>query len=135
MIDFEIDKIRQIQIDMHQIKNTERKYVFFYDETNNIRKFYLKESDYNDSSKSNFILGGIVFETSKTNLQLCFDKLNLQKNITEVKLKHIATGDFLSCLKSKKLRVFLDFILNSDLYIHYSSLNFLYYSLTLRKKK
>mgnify|MGYP003610607557 CR=1 FL=1 len=129
MIDFEIDEIRQIQIDMHQIKNTERKYVFFYDETNNIRKFYLKESDYNDSSKSNFILGGIVFETSKTNLQLCFDKLNLQKNITEVKLKHIVTGDFLSCLKSKKLRVFLDFILNSDLYIHYSSLNFLYYSL------
>lgn len=129
MIDFETDKIRQMNIDMHQLKNTERKYIFFYDETNNIRKFYLKESDFNDSSKTNFILGGIVFENTKTNLQRCFDKLNLQKNITEVKLKNIASGDFLSCLKSKKLIIFLDFILNSDLYIHYSSLNFLYYSL------
>ena len=129
MIDFDIDKIRDMHIRLNQLKGTEKQYNFFYDETNNIRKFYLKENDFNDSTKTNFVLGGIVFETTKTNFKDCFDKLELQKNVTEVKLKHLAFGDFISCLKSKKLRLFLDFLLHSDLYIHYSSLNFLYFSL------
>ncbi|KIC01754.1 hypothetical protein OA88_12575 [Flavobacterium sp. JRM] len=128
-MDFDIDKIRKMTIDLNQLEHTENLYNFYYDETNNIRKFYLKENDFNDSSKSNFVLGGIVFEKTRTDFKDCFDKLNLQNNVTEVKLKNLATGDFISCLKSKKLRIFLDFLFNSDLYIHYSSLNFLYFSL------
>lgn len=128
-MDFEIDEIRELTIDSNQLEHTEKTYNFYYDETNNIRKFYLKENDFNDSSKSNFVLGGIVFETTKTDFRDCFNKLNLQDNVTEVKLKNLATGDFISCLKSKKLRIFLDFLFHSDLYIHYSSLNFLYFSL------
>lgn len=58
-----------------------------------------------------------------------FDRLNLQNNIKEVKPKHIAKGNFLDCLKSEKLNCFLTYFLDSDLYIHYSSLNILYWSI------
>lgn len=47
----------------------------------------------------------------------------------EVKFRHIANGDFLNCLKSKKLNLFLKFIKSNDLYIHYLSLNVLYWSI------
>ena len=42
--------------------NLYAKYHFFYDETNNIRKFYLKDNKFNSDCLDNFVLGGIVFE-------------------------------------------------------------------------
>ncbi|MEC4817924.1 MAG: hypothetical protein SAK29_32330, partial [Scytonema sp. PMC 1069.18] len=74
-------------------------FTFFYDETNNIRKFYVRESDFNSSFQSNFVLGGIVYDKSKPDIEKLFSELNLERSIKEVKLKHLAKGDFLSCLK------------------------------------
>ncbi|NJN12268.1 MAG: hypothetical protein HC836_28380 [Richelia sp. RM2_1_2] len=104
-------------------------FTFYYDETNNIRKFYVREVDFNSSFNSNFVLGGLVYEGTRPDIKPLFDGLNLQNNITEVKLKHIAKGEFLDCLKSEKLNSFLKYLLNHDLYIHYSSLNILYWSI------
>jgi len=129
MTNFEIDNVRETTITFSNLKGIDTKYNFYYDETNNIRKFYLKEDDFNESSKSNFLLGGIVDEKFTVDFQECFNLLGLQDNVTEVKLKHIASGDFLSCLKSKRLRIFLDFLQKKDIYIHYSNLNFLYFSI------
>jgi hypothetical protein len=47
----------------------------------------------------------------------------------EFKLKHIAKGNLLDCLKSKKLLTFFDWLLVNDLNIHFSSLNILYWSI------
>ena len=104
-------------------------FTFYYDETNNIRKFYLREDDFNYSFDGNFTLGGVVLEDEEPELDNLFDGLNLQENIDEVKFSHIAFGDFLSCLKSRKLNFFLNYLINNDIYIHYSSLNILFYSL------
>ncbi|MEP0911023.1 hypothetical protein NDI45_08845 [Leptolyngbya sp. GB1-A1] len=104
-------------------------FTFYYDETNNIRKFYVKENDFNSPFSSNFVLGGLVYEGKSPNIEPLFNKLNLQKNIKEVKLKHIAKGDFLDCLKSEKLNYFLKYLFDSNLYIHCSSLNILYWSI------
>jgi Protein of unknown function (DUF3800) len=104
-------------------------YTFYYDETNNIRKFYLKEYDFNSAFTNNFVLGGLVHEGSAPDVQSLIDNFNLQKTVKEVKFKHIAKGGFLDCLKSRKLVLFLRFIKSSDLYIHYSSLNILYWSI------
>ncbi|EQB34605.1 hypothetical protein M947_10550 [Sulfurimonas hongkongensis] len=43
-------------------------------------------------------------------------------------MTYIAKGDFLSCLKSKKLEIFLDWMISNDLFLHYSNLNILYWS-------
>jgi len=102
---------------------------FFYDETNNIRKFSVRKDGFNSSFQSNFVLGGLVYEGNEPDIERLFVELNLQKSIKDVKLQHLAKGDFPSCLKSRRLNHFLRFLLKNDIYIHYSSINVLYYSL------
>ena len=76
---------------------------FYYDETNNIRKFYLdnNKNNYINSEDNPFILGGIAIEQSlleterfKQSLQDLFKKWGIQTTQKEVKFKHIAKGDF-----------------------------------------
>lgn len=104
-------------------------FTFYYDETNNIKKFYVRENDFNYTFTANFVLGGLVLEGNVPDVQPLIDSFKLQKTATEVKFKHIAKGTFLDCLKSDKLTLFLDFTLNSNLYVHYSSLNILYWAI------
>jgi len=120
---------------LHNWKNINSHYIFYYDETNNIRKLWFKHEnklniEIEDLSK-NFILGGVAHLESQVNfnIDILKNSLNLPPNIKEMKLKHIAKGDFLSCLKSKKLETFLNWLLSNNLLIHYSNLNLLYWSL------
>lgn len=105
------------------------RFTFYYDETNNLKKFYLRENDFNVSFTSNFVLGGLVHEGSPPQVQNLIDSFRLQRNVNEVKFKHIAHGTFLDCLRSEKLKLFLQFIRESDLYVHYSSLNVFYWAI------
>ena len=131
---FNITENRDLEIKMHNFKNVDIEYIFYYDETNNIRKFWFKNKNkFNipiENLSKNFVLGGVVHLKSKTNFNTVElkDNLNLPSNINEIKLKHLAKGDFISCLKSKKLEIFLDWLLNNELFIHYSNLNILYWS-------
>lgn len=109
--------------------NFDSSFTFYYDETNNIRKFYVRKTGFNYSFDANFVLGGLVYEGTQPDIESLFDKLNLQNNIKDVKLKHIAKGEFLDCLKSEKLNCFLQYLLESNFYIHYLSLNILYWSI------
>jgi hypothetical protein len=125
----DFDTARSLAVQMHSHCNFDKHYTFIYDETNNIRKFYLNEKSFNYSFDTNFVLGGVVYEDAPSNVDDLFDSLNLQSNITEVKFKHIASGDFLSILKSNKLTKILEYIRSNNIYIHYYSVNFLYFSL------
>jgi hypothetical protein len=122
-------------------KNIDNKYTFFYDETNNIRKLFLKEDGKVNIQvrelHQNFVLGGVFYEKA-TSLKftdfeslkkdLYLDKKFIEEN-KEIKFRHIAKGNFLQCLKSTKLKIFLEWILSNDLYIHYSTLDILYWSI------
>lgn len=103
-------------------------YIFYYDETNNIKTFYVRENDFNYTFTANFVLGGLLHQGEVPDVQQLIDSFKLQKTAKEVKFKHIAFGDFLDCLKSQKLNLFFRFLKDSDLYVHYSSLNILYWS-------
>ncbi len=129
MIDFEISKIRRFTKMMAPTADFDSSFTFYYDETNNIKKFYVRENDFNYTFTANFVLGGLVLEGNVPDVQPLIDSFKLQKTATEVKFKHIAKGTFLDCLKSDKLTLFLDFTLNSNLYVHYSSLNILYWAI------
>lgn len=104
-------------------------FTFYYDETNNVKKFYVRENDFNYTFTANFVLGGLVHLGKVPNVQPLIDSFKQQKTAKEVKFKHIANGDFLNCLKSEKLKLYLQFVKDSDLYVHYSSLNILYWSI------
>lgn len=134
-IQFDLTKDRKQTIDSMELKNMDKKYTFYYDETNNIRKLRLKKNgtfniQTNEVNK-NFVLAGICHEENKhlLDIQQLKNNLNLDKNNTEIKFKHIAKGTFIECLTFKKLNIFLDWLSNNDLYIHYSSIDILYWSI------
>jgi hypothetical protein len=129
MIDFEVHEIRKVTKMLAPTADFDASYTFYYDETNNIKKFYVRENDFNTTFTANFILGGLVHEGNAPNVQGLIDSFKLQKNTKEVKFKHIAHGDFLDCLKSDKLKLFLQFLNDNNLYVHYSSLNILYWAI------
>jgi len=129
MINFETGEIRKVTKILAPTAEFNEVLSFFYDETNNIRKFYVREMDFNSSFTANFVLGGLVHEGEAPDVTSLIDSLKLQKTTKEVKFKHIAKGGFLDCLKSEKLKFFLKFIKNSNLYVHYSSLNILYWAI------
>ena len=54
-------------------------------------------------------------------------RIQLQANAKEFKLKHLAKGDFLTMLTSKKLTAFFEWLLYGDLYLHYFHLNMEYW--------
>jgi len=128
-MEFEIGEVRMMMTMMAPMADFDGAYTFYYDETNNIKKFYVRENDFNYAFTANFVLGGLVHEGQAPDIKPLFDSFKLQANANEVKFKHIANGNFLDCLKSKKLRLYLEYILNSSLYVHYSSLNILYWSI------
>lgn len=129
MMDFEISELRQFTKMLAPMADFEIPFTFYYDETNNIKKFYVRENDFNYTFTANFVLGGLVHVGEAPNVQPLIDSFKQQKTAKEVKFKHIANGDFLDCLKSEKLKFFLQFIKESNLYVHYSSLNILYWSI------
>lgn len=131
MIDFEIAEIEaanQFARLLNPRVDFTTPYIFYYDETNNIKTFYIRENDFNYTFTANFVLGGLLHQGAVPDVQPLIDSFKLQKTAKEMKFKHIAFGDFLDCLKSQKLNLFFSFLKDSDLYVHYSSLNILYWS-------
>lgn len=90
----DVKELREIIIQRNSLQNTDKVYTFYYDETNNIRKLYLKGSGFNVNKTDNFILAGILHEglSSGSDFSNLFQMLNIQKSAHELKLKHIAKG-------------------------------------------
>lgn len=108
----------------------DEEYAFFYDETNNVRKFWIRENGFNQKP-TNFVLGGIVHKKSKplTGIDELIKSLHIQKSATEIKFDQLATGSYPGVLNSKKIQTLLEWLISNEVYIHYSKLNILYWSL------
>ncbi|MEZ1323748.1 hypothetical protein QIW46_20605 [Pseudomonas fluorescens] len=108
----------------------DEEYDFFYDETNNIRKFWIRDDGFNEQPK-NFILGGIVHKKLEPLIGLdeLVKSLHIQKSAKEIKFNQLATGNYLGVLNSKKIRTLLEWLIANGVFIHYSNFNILYWSL------
>lgn len=128
---FDVDDARQIMIDVFQLRRTNDKFTFYYDETNNIRKFYLTDDGTNVSEHNNFVLGGIALAEGESlpDLSPLRTKLRMQGNAPEIKFAHVAMGDFEKVLTSKKLNIVLSWIVEHRILIHYSSVNIIYWAI------
>ncbi|WP_339173129.1 DUF3800 domain-containing protein [Paenibacillus sp. FSL H7-0943] len=126
-----VNEERDLMIEFQGLENMDVNYTFYYDETNNGRKFHLADGRFNISIDQNFILGGIVYEGQSNDIEPTelFQRLDLQKTINEVKFKHIASGDFINVLKSKKINLILKWISSKKIYLHYTNLNPLYFGI------
>lgn len=108
-----------------------QKCTFYYDESNNIRKLWLSEDDFNAPIDSDFVLGGVMHFGNKSTADVdsLKSKLRLQKSAKEMKFKHISKSkSFLECLNDEKVLLFLQWLYDSDLYIHFSNVNNLYFA-------
>jgi hypothetical protein len=116
---------------MHGLTKADAEYVFYHDETNNIKKLHLSEQGLNVTEPGFFVLGGVVHEDSPRQLDLAplREAMRIQASADEIKLKHVAKGDFLDILTSPKLAIFLQWISENGLFVHYHALDPLYWSL------
>ena len=126
----DVNENRDILIRHNDLQNTNDVYTFYYDETNNIRKLHLNDARLNVDKTDNFVLAGILHKGLSVNSDYSdlFHNLNLQKSAHELKLKHIAKGNFLDMLKSDKLFIILSWLIENKFYIHYFNLNVIYWS-------
>lgn len=126
--------LQQELCDMWGINN-QTKYVFYYDESNNCRKFWVDDSkqQFNTDYTADFVLAGLVKKEEDTvdvSLESFRKPLKLQGNVEEIKFKKLyAKGDFLQCVKEKRLFETLSWIDKSPFYIHYTNVNNLFYTL------
>ena len=115
--------------------NNQTKYVFYYDESNNCRKFWVDDSkqQFNTDYTADFVLAGLVKKEEDivdVSLETFRKPLKLQGNVEEIKFKKLyAKGDFLQCVKEKRLFETLLWIDKSPFYIHYTNVNNLFYTL------
>jgi hypothetical protein len=121
-----IEELRRKIIDCGQ--DIDLKFEFYYDETNNPRKFWIKENKFNSPVNKNFVLGGIVVENSEfiKNLGELKNRLKLPNNIKEIKSNLILKSNFIESLKSKNLNEILKWMSKNEVYIHFINIDNLY---------
>ncbi|MGX6571887.1 hypothetical protein ACWM58_01315 [Klebsiella quasipneumoniae] len=115
-----------------------KKYTFYYDESNNVRKLALSdkidgyniEHDEDKYSSLNFVLGGVAHlnDSSTADFDALKKSIMLQPTAKEIKRDHVATGDFIFMLNSRKLKGLFEWLLQSDLYVQYFNLNMEYWA-------
>jgi Protein of unknown function (DUF3800) len=129
MID--VNKIRDADIRLHGLTKADDIYTIYYDETNNIRRLHVRPDGLNVKEPKCFVVGGVAHRGPVRELE--FDTLRsalrLQKTVKDMKLEHVAKGDFLRVLSAPKLETFLRWLLAHDLFVHYSALDPLYWSI------
>lgn len=129
MID--VNWIRDREIALHGLVNADAAYTIYYDETNNIRRLHVRSDGLNVREPQCFVVGGVAHRGRARALPLeeLRARLRIQKSASELKLKHVATGDFLDLLSASRLEVFLGWVVAQGLFVHYSALDPLYWSI------
>ncbi|WP_439125915.1 MAG: DUF3800 domain-containing protein (plasmid) [Pseudomonas rhizophila] len=113
------------------MRNINKAFTLYYDETNNIRSLSLTETGLNHEVLDCFVLGGVALEhgTNLPDIGALRKLLRIQPSVQELKLKHLAQGGYTTCLDSHKLEQFLSWLLSSQAYIHFSNFSILNWSI------
>lgn len=118
---------------MPPLRNWDKPFAMFYDETNSIRRLTLSEVGLNAPENRSFVLAGIVLQAGQHIENIDIDTLRatlqIQANAAEIKFRHVAQGDYEAVLSSHRLNSFLNWLVDQGILIHYSTLNVLYWSL------
>ncbi|KAB2693713.1 DUF3800 domain-containing protein [Ochrobactrum chromiisoli] len=127
----DVNERRAGPIALHGLFNADRAYTIFYDETNNHRLVHVRENGLNIPEANCFVVGGVAYDGPQRVFDLGHLRkiLGVQDNAPEIKLKYVATGGFLQMLSSRKLETFLRWISEQGLYVHYSVVDPIYWSI------
>lgn len=125
------DKIRNMIIEMHGLSNVDKNYTIYYDESNNDRLIRLTDSGLNIANPGCFALGGIAHKGSYYDLELdeLKTKLCLQQSVKDMKLKNLARGTFPQILEAERIQIFLQWLMEKELLVHFSVMDVIYWSM------
>lgn len=135
MAKINVEDQKKAIFDLNGIPPFEEEMTFYYDESGNCRKFSLTDTGFNniDALKGDFVLAGVAHEGKSLDIDVLslYTALDYKEGQKELKFKHLFhnSKDFQSFMGSKRATGFLEWLSRSGLYIHYSALNNLYYSL------
>lgn len=111
----------------------DKQYMIYYDESNNIRKLtispciegYNVEHGPENYTGINFFLGSVALAGGASNADVARLKkmIALPPSAKKIKLKQIASNDFILMLNSSKQDAFLEWLKNTDFSLHYFNLN------------
>ena len=130
-----VEDVKKEMSEFYQIPIFDEEMTFYYDESGNCRKFLLTKKGFNneDSIKGDFVLAGVAHEgkTFELNMPELYKIFHYQPSQKELKFKHLYhnSSDFISFMESDRLTKFIKWLDESGLYIHYSTMNNLFYSL------
>lgn len=128
------DSIKSIE-KLNGVKPFNERWTFYYDESGNCRKFSLTEKGVNseDAIAGDFVLAGVAHEGDS--IQIDIEKLKqiigVNDKQKEIKFKHLykKSTDFLRFMGENRTLEYLKWLSDSGLYLHYSTLNNLFYSI------
>jgi len=129
----DVDEYRNMVIEFSDLPLFNEKCIFYYDETGNVRKFRLTDNGVNaeEGIANDFILGGVLFEKNAPlyDVDKLFDELKIHAQ--EIKFKTLAGrgSNFWTAINQKQIQKFLSWLDSSGLYVHYATLNNLYFSI------
>ncbi|MBR0027430.1 MAG: hypothetical protein IJP58_02135 [Clostridia bacterium] len=127
------DLLREIDAELAGVPVCNEKWNFYYDKTGNCRKLYLKDGNVNslDALKYDFILGGIMTPSNELNITELKTLIKLQASAKELKFRHLYGNsyNFLDFISRDKTALFLEWLYNSDSYIHFSCVNNWYFAI------
>ena len=127
-----VDAIRKPILALNDVARIDRRYTFYYDETNNLRKLVLRERGLNVPSPRCFAVGGIVHRGSPPGIEIAAlrERLRTQPSATELKLKHVAKGSFPELLSSRKLGTVLEWLSDQGFLVHFLAVDLFYWATT-----
>ncbi|MGE3476039.1 MAG: DUF3800 domain-containing protein [Rhodospirillaceae bacterium] len=127
----DVNKMRDFNIALNQLRCADDVFTFYYDETNNIRRLTVSADGFNVKSPECFVLGGVAHRGPPRALDITAlrSAVRMQPNARELKLTHLGKGDLLSLLASRKVETFLDWLADHGLLAHYSAVDPLYWSI------
>jgi len=127
----DIEDLRQIDIRFHALHRADELYTLYYDEANNIRRLHVTAEGLNVDNPGCFVLAGVAHRGARKPIDIGRLRvaLRFQPTTKEMKLAHIAKGDFLDLLRSQRLSILLDWIAENGLFLHCQCLDVIYWSL------
>jgi hypothetical protein len=125
-----VNEMRDPTIQLHGLTKVDDEYTLYYDETNNIRRLYVTPHGFNVREPMCFVLGGIAHGGPPRPLDIVGlrNAVRLQPSAKEVKLEYLGKGSFLQILASEKIEIYLRWLLDHGLFIHYQATDPLYWS-------
>lgn len=127
----DINVLRASILSVFALPNVDAHYTLHYDETNNIRRLLLTPEGLNVRSPRSFILGGIAHPGLAPILD--FEDLrvvlSLQKTALELKIGQLTKGGLFEALNAPRVEVFISWLMQQNLFVHYQVLDPLYWSI------